>query len=1012
MKFNLTCVNRLSQSLLLGVLLGSFGPAYGQSTTSTESPQVLERLVVTGSYLPAPAAVGASPVVTIDRTAIQDSGATDALRLLKQLSPAFSGSGNIGNEIDFQGAGESFAALRNLPTLVLVNGRRLANSPFSSITSAGALPGVDLNTIPLGMIERIEILKDSASTVYGSDAVGGVINVILRRNYSGLEVGGRYGTDKGGDYTTKEGWAVGGVSRPGISITLGAQYTKTSELLSTDRKISMLEPAELVALGQNPAVLAAHVSSTYAGRNGNFIIAGSPLAVGAPGYNASFRSLPPKTSPTAPSQTLDQLVAAGYYIPINTTPLSRAVGGTTTILNTALYGFAVVLPTERRQAFVSYEQDLIPKHVTLFADFVGARTINGGSNLAPAPIAAVSPLTIPANNPYNLFGIPIGAGGPPNAPGVRTRLDEIGERFSDNVVETSRLTLGLRGEITDAWRWETAFSYAGAEGSQTYFGGANGLVMLQVLRPLLNASGGYVYDPQGRPLSQYVHNGRNVPVFDYFGVPGVNAPETIDALRTTLFRDASIDQRSVDFRVTGKLFELPAGPLAVAFGAEAREEELSTDADALFNAGLALGYLPANDLAAATRKTRAGFLELGVPIFGAKQQTSLAHRLDVTAAIRHERISPGGNANTPKFGLRWEPLRDQLVVRATYGKGFVAPSIFALYGPAQGAVPTVTLPEGNGQTGSGGATGRTVSGQFVAQVAELSNPALTAAKSESRTVGLVYSPKPFRGLNFSADYYRIEQDKVGGFDYAFILGDLNARGSASPFAPGFRFIDGTTLTSTAPNQITSTNAGTLQSVFNPAGDLMTEGLDLAVNYAFSTEGAGAFRVGADVNLLFRFKARSSPASRYLEYAGQFTETLNGKGNPQGVLPDYALRFHAAHTLGKLRSTVRVSHLPEVNAPGTAFGEPAGTPNILRANLQAYTIPSYTTVDLAFTYTLPDFGRTWARRFSVTIGANNVLDEEAPFVPGGGSGVGSESNTVKSTYDIIGRVFFVELRKEF
>jgi outer membrane receptor protein involved in Fe transport len=110
--------------------------------------------------------------------------------------------------------------------------------------------------------------------------------------------------------------------------------------------------------------------------------------------------------------------------------------------------------------------------------------------------------------------------------------------------------------------------------------------------------------------------------------------------------------------------------------------------------------------------------------------------------------------------------------------------------------------------------------------------------------------------------------------------------------------------------------------------------------------------------------------------------------------------------------VRFNYTPGVSAPGTAFGERPGTPNILRANLQSYAIRAYRTVDLAVTYTLPDFGRRWARKISITAGANNLLDEDPPFVPGAGSGVGTESNTVKQAYDIIGRFCFVELKKEF
>lgn len=1006
-------------ALTLGVALPVFAglSAFGQTAKPADGePTQLERFVVTGSYLPVSAEVNASPILTIERASIGQSGTTDALRLLKDLAPVFTGNGNTGNEVDNGGFGESYVALRNLQTLVLLNGRRLANSPFSSNNTAATVPGVDLNTIPMGMIDRIEILKDSASTIYGSDAIGGVVNVILRKNYNGTELGTRYGTDRGGDYTTKEAWVTTGVSSPGSSIVVGAQYFENTPLTTLKRKLSTLGVADLNALGQNPAVLPSYFSLSFAGRNGNFVIAGSPLAVGAVGYNANIKTLPAKTSPTAAPQTTAQLQAAGYYIPITATPTSILANGATNILNTSLYDNALVLPNQRNQAFASGEKELAGKNLVLFGDFMFAKTSNGGSSLAPAPLSSVggSNLTIPANNPYNLFGIPIGVGGAAGAPGLRTRLVDIGNRYADNTVDTYRFVLGFRGEINDHWSWETALNYDRASGEQHIFGGANGAVMNQELIPLLNAQGGYTYDAQGRPLSVYVdrNTNQNVPVYDWFGVGGTNAQSTIDALRVTLFKAAQIDQRSVDFRVMGRVFELPAGDIAVAIGGEGRRERLSSQADSNFTTGLALGYTASNSFQSGNRSTRAAFLEANIPITAPKNTVPFAFRTDFTAAVRYEKITPGGNAQSPKFGLRWLPFDDQFVVRGTYSKGFIAPSIFALFGPPTQNSPTLSVLEGNGQTNSGGSTGRIANGQFISKDIELSNPALEAAKSESFTGGFVYSPKQVKGLNFSADYYHIRQGKVGGFDYTFIAADLNAKGAASAFAPAFRFTDGSRLTTNAQNQVTSTNFGELSVIYNPIGDQWTDGLDLATSYQFKTETMGFFEVGADANVPFNFKARTSPTARYYQYARNFTDSANGIGNQQGVIPNYAIKTHLNYAWHDLHVSLQVSHLPALNAPGTAFGAAPGTANGQRADGKAYTIPAYTTANISATYTLPSMGQNLLKGITLTGGVNNVFNKDAPFVPGGGSGGGTEGNTAKYAYDIIGRFMFIELKKEF
>src|SRR4051812_46154386 len=221
---------RVGTLLSAAMALLALPAAFGQTPTPAETPQKLEAFTVTGSYLPDSSEVKASPILTIERADIGQSGTTDTLRLLKDLAPVFTGNGNTGNEVDNGGFGESYVALRNLPTLVLMNGRRLANSPFSSNNSAATTPGVDLNTIPMGMIERVEILKDSASTIYGSDAIGGVINIILRKNYNGAEFGTRYGSDRHGDYRPKEAWMTAGVAKPGASLVVGAQYFENTSL--------------------------------------------------------------------------------------------------------------------------------------------------------------------------------------------------------------------------------------------------------------------------------------------------------------------------------------------------------------------------------------------------------------------------------------------------------------------------------------------------------------------------------------------------------------------------------------------------------------------------------------------------------------------------------------------------------------------------------------------------------------------------------------------------------------
>src|SRR4051812_38238068 len=252
---NNSSVSNLRKPLALlgaGLSLLAAHAAFAQDTTTDETVK-LEKYTVTGSFLPVSATVGASPVVQISQSDIGQSGATDPIRLLRQLTPFFAGSGNVGTEANNGSAGESYVALRNLTTLVLINGQRIVGSGFTLGT------GVDLNTIPTAAIDHIDILKDGASTIYGTDAIGGVINVVLKKDYNGFEIGGRYGTDKGGDYRTREVYVTGGAFANGFSITLTAQHFENTPLLTTSRPLTTLSGSDIAALGFNAT------SSVYSG---------------------------------------------------------------------------------------------------------------------------------------------------------------------------------------------------------------------------------------------------------------------------------------------------------------------------------------------------------------------------------------------------------------------------------------------------------------------------------------------------------------------------------------------------------------------------------------------------------------------------------------------------------------------------------------------------------------------------------------------------------------------------
>jgi len=1012
---NLNSVRKLRAALafVFGAALPSFvfaqdNAAPAASDQNNQTVQ-MQKYVVTGSYLPESQIVTASPVVTVESADLGQAGATDALRLVRQLTPFFAGNGNQGTEANNGAAGESYVALRNLTTLVLINGQRMTGSPFQS----GTL--VDLNTIPTAMIDRVEVLKDGASTIYGTDAIGGVVNVILKKDYNGFEAGTRFGTTGNGDYKTKEFYILGGASGSGYSLTVGAQHFENIPLLTTSRPLTTLTPTDEAAMGFNPT--SAVFSGTYPGRVNSDVLAGSTLiAAGATGFNAAITSPGIKSSPNDTSVTggntgsaaLTYLQGKGVYLPVSATPAGQAAGSATA-LNTTLFGNPLIENTKRNQFVLNGDRELIGKNLVVFGDFLFSQTTNGGSALAPSPIAGVGPgggntLFIPANNPYNVFNVDF-----PGPLSARQRTIELGQRSSINETNTWRFVGGLKGQINDQYNWEINYNYSRASLLSRILGGVNGANMNAAMIPLLNSSGGYVYNAAGKPLSTLTDSqGNNLPVYNYFALPGFNDPATLAALGTTLFNSGDTSLRNIQAILRGTPFTLPAGNVDFALGVEARHEDVSASVDALFANGLALGYNPANTFAGGSRDSKGAFLEVGVPLTSPKQNIPAFYSVNLNLADRYEKIEPGGHANSPKIGLKWNPVDDSFVLRATYAKGFIAPSIVNLFGPALGNSPTFSILEGNGSASPGGSLGDLVTIQ--GSTNQLSNPNLPPSNSKSYTVGFVYSPKDIKGLSVSVDYYKITQDKVGGLDYTSIVADLNAKGSGSAYAPGFIFADGTTLKTTTPNQVTSTNFGFLNVTNNPSGDQWTNGLDIAIDYNFKTANLGRFDVGAQANVLFNYKFRPNPSSPYYQYARNFTDGTNGLGGTNGLLPGYIIKPYINYAYGSWAASLFLNYVPPTTASGSMFGGQSTT-NSDRIDGNPYTIPRYFTADVGITYTLPNFGQHWMRNTTVTVGANNLFNKMAPYVPVDGNPPG-ENNTVESTYDIIGRFMFVELKKAF
>ncbi|MEY2880092.1 MAG: hypothetical protein RLZZ15_2472, partial [Verrucomicrobiota bacterium] len=380
------------------------------ANTPKEEPIAMEKFTVTGSLIPAAAGSGSVPVTVIGTPEIEKSGiTTDILDVIRNSMPSFYGGNNAGSEVANTNSGNtnggSAIALRNRSTLVLINGRRAATSP---VVASGGGSFVDVSTIPFAAIERVEVLTDGASATYGSDAVSGVVNIILKKNYNGVETGGSY------SFSSNQGhWANRSYHMVG-----GANFDKTSVLFTTEWKLS-----DPLIQYERPYSVGQFRTASYAGM----------VSIGA-----DFYYLNPSLN--APPRNLDltgaQLAAAGTY----RGPMDQ---------NAALLFFdlsakpTLLAAAERRSFTTAIEHRLTPS-TTLFADLI--YSLNETETVLNAqPVTG----TVAADNPNNPFNVAVTA---------RNRFINF-PRIYRNETTNFHGVLGVKGDLGNGWSYEAGANF-------------------------------------------------------------------------------------------------------------------------------------------------------------------------------------------------------------------------------------------------------------------------------------------------------------------------------------------------------------------------------------------------------------------------------------------------------------------------------------------------------------------------------------------------------------------------
>lgn len=692
--------------------------------------KTLAAIVVTGSHIRGADLETEHPLVVLKRGDLLRTGLSGVADVVQSLIIA--NGQTLNRNINNGGNGELRVNLRSLGanrTLVLVNGQRFV----SAVDGA-----VDLSAIPLSLVERIEVLKDGASAIYGSDAIGGVINIITRRDFHGTEVGLYAGETDHGDGFSRHADFSFGRSGNNWNASFGLEYGKDDPVMADTREISSV-PAPGLPYG---------VIGTSASQYGVFYVPDGGrrfvLIPGRPGTSpGDFRPYSPRTDNNY------------TFIPYNylQTPQERKAGfgQFRREVSPTLAFSADVLFNQRRSA-----QQLAPPVVTFDSSPFG-----GGFDVSPG-------------NVYNPFGVPVS---------VFTRWpDDMPRRFVQTV-DTTRFHLGLDGvfnAFARDWNWGVDATRVLARQIESGSPYADNAKLAPAVGPSFFDADGVARC--GTP-SDVIEG--CVPV-DLFTGPGRLTRAMIDGVTVGVTNRKRGRSDALGFHVTGTLTDLPAGPLGFAAGLERRLERGNEEPDPLVASNRANGTGMTFGPTEGAYAVDEAYAEFDIPLIA---QKPFARELDVNIATRWSDYSQYGSTENSRVGLRWKPA-DDLLFRSTWAQGFRAPSIFEAFGGAVyspgGAMDDCAIDLESGYVPSSAVAAHCLADGVPADVQPNGNPSTTTGSnpnlkpetSRSLTAGFVYSPRWFQGLDVSVDWYRIEiRNAIGNLgdqgviDACYIAGD-------------------------------------------------------------------------------------------------------------------------------------------------------------------------------------------------------------------------------------------------
>ncbi|HIE0125622.1 TonB-dependent receptor plug domain-containing protein [Stenotrophomonas maltophilia] len=778
----------------------ALAPAFA-SAQEAKGTTDLDRISVTGSRIRGASVETQQPILTMTRESLEKQGFSSVADVLNNLtsagSPAISRSESLASG---ENVGGYYVDIRNLGaerTLVLMNGKRLG-------ASTSGLQ--DLSQIPMSAVERIEILKDGASSIYGSDAIAGVVNVITRKNFDGGEANvyvGQYGKGDGDSETYS--MTLGARGERG-SLTLSAEYSKQDPVWAKDRWYSRDG-----SLGPNST----SADWSPISQNGSWC---NPKLYDCSKSSAVWQTLNPGGNPKNANDyhaiTEDEFANSNEQMTLLTGVKRKSVY----INGTYDFTDSISLNTD-----VLYNERQTFQQIAGYPYQSASKSIN-------------TPLS--ADSAFNPVGQDVS---------FRRRLWEV-PRTTDSQLKTLRFAPTLTGFFElggKTFDWDVGALWNRNESIKSNRGDMSLIGARQALGPSFIDAGGVARC--GTAANPILGDCRPWNPLLPYGVDGQGSlanQELQDFLFPTFTTRGVTKTTSFTANLSGAIVTLPAGDLGFALGVEHRKEEGSYVPDAFAQSGQSTGL--------GQKPTRGQYdlnevyLELNVPLLA---DMAFAKELTLNVASRYSDYSNFGGTTNSKFGLTWRPL-DELLVRGTYAEGFRAPTISDLYGglsssfesyidpcgvKAPGSVAGNAACSGAGvpanyvQLGQAGKECSTLPCQSGDQFISGANPNLKPETSKSTTFGLVWSPRWVQGLDVSLDWYKYEiSDMIIADSVDRILRDCYVLGNASRCSSVTRAADG---------HVSAITYGTAN-----LGKMETQGYDLGIKYRLPELAIGQFSI--------------------------------------------------------------------------------------------------------------------------------------------------------------------------